>query len=487
MPAEDEISKGADCILLEENKEIPIVEVKKKKKNRRKTLTMPTKPRQKKKEDTIEVLPAEQNISRNQVESKVDKDNEKTILKKAPRNLNKRNMRGETPLHATCIKGNVQRVEELLSFGAETNTKDNNGWTPLHEASNHGFYNIVELLVDHGAIIDSVGGDENDTPLHDAVSNGRLQVVEFLLERGAPTNLRNGNGFTPGDLAISSDMKNLFKNISLMSIDNHHEIESEESFCSSSTQPKIFITTNLNENEMRAVRKHCNTMNVTLVNDFDQTVSHVICGTNGGSISRARTLKYMYGIINGKWIVNPKWLNDSASNKTWRREMDYEVIGTVDACDNVPRLARINKLKSLPRLFDGCSFYLTGQFSTSMSKETLTDMIKTSGGKILTREPKTNISDPMLTPISPAMNKLKLLKKEKLPLRVYHTKDNSSQAFCVEYIIYDPKLSERIKQISSPILCTAPTTWLIDCVSSFSIVDIRDEHEKKEGVQTSQE
>lgn len=47
------------------------------------------------------------------------------------RELNKKNHKGETPLHVACIKGNVERVQTLLNANATPNTKDNAGWTPL--------------------------------------------------------------------------------------------------------------------------------------------------------------------------------------------------------------------------------------------------------------------------------------------------------------------------------------------------------------------
>jgi len=64
----------------------------------------------------------------------------------------------------------------------------------LHEASNHGFRDIVELLLDKGAAsaINDKGGTSCDgiTPLFDACSNGFLDVAELLLDRGADATVR---------------------------------------------------------------------------------------------------------------------------------------------------------------------------------------------------------------------------------------------------------------------------------------------------------
>lgn len=109
--------------------------------------------------------------------------------------------------------------------GHPVNVRDHAGWLPLHEAANHGFTDIVELLLDNGATINDKGGtgcegkifgtihksikllDSSNkmsvrcfilgfTPLHDACGNGVLNVVELLLNRGANATLKNDKGDT---------------------------------------------------------------------------------------------------------------------------------------------------------------------------------------------------------------------------------------------------------------------------------------------------
>ena len=52
------------------------------------------------------------------------------------------------------------------------------GWTPLHEACNHGYVDIVALLLDSGAYINA-SGMGGDTPLHDAVVNNHIEVSSY--------------------------------------------------------------------------------------------------------------------------------------------------------------------------------------------------------------------------------------------------------------------------------------------------------------------
>lgn len=111
----------------------------------------------------------------------------------------KKNDKGETQLHRACIAGNLTLVRRLIDQGHPVNVRDNAGWSPLHEAANHGFKDVVEVLLDNGASINDKGGTNCDgvTPLHDACGNGVLEVVEMLLDRGANATLKTDLNSTP--------------------------------------------------------------------------------------------------------------------------------------------------------------------------------------------------------------------------------------------------------------------------------------------------
>lgn len=111
----------------------------------------------------------------------------------------KKNEKGESQLHRACISGNLAQARRLIDQGHPVNVRDHAGWLPLHEAANHGFTDIVELLLENGALINDKGGAKCDgfTPLHDACGNGVLAVVEILLDRNANATLRNDLGDTP--------------------------------------------------------------------------------------------------------------------------------------------------------------------------------------------------------------------------------------------------------------------------------------------------
>ena len=60
-------------------------------------------------------------------------------------------VQGITPLHLACLSGNVEYVNILLERGAVTNTMDCKYWsTPLITAVRHNYIEIVRLLLDKG-------------------------------------------------------------------------------------------------------------------------------------------------------------------------------------------------------------------------------------------------------------------------------------------------------------------------------------------------
>jgi hypothetical protein len=69
---------------------------------------------------------------------KSNRRNAAVVSSEKRKNLEKKNWKGETPLHAASVRGDTAAVDRLLSLGADPNTADNAGWTPLHEAAGAG-------------------------------------------------------------------------------------------------------------------------------------------------------------------------------------------------------------------------------------------------------------------------------------------------------------------------------------------------------------
>ncbi|XP_064644196.1 BRCA1-associated RING domain protein 1-like isoform X2 [Lineus longissimus] len=364
--------------------------------------------------------------------------------------LQKKNARGETPLHVVAIKGDVVKVRAMLVEGANPNTKDNAGWTPLHEAANHGFTEIVKALLDHGAFINAPAMD-NDSPLLDAVQNNRLETVKLLVSRGADVSQRNSSGQTPMDCAQTREMMDALST----PVDQVEAPVVLPSTPTEFTRPErvVLLCTGLKRPEQMKVQKCASMLHGRIVTEFSPEVSHVITGVNSEGMC-ARTLKYLNAVLLGKWILNFEWVESCLQFSDRVCEEGFEVPGSSTHPEsNTPCKGRENAEKQLPRLFDGCKIYFSGSFrAPTPEKKELVQLAKSGGATVLNREPKLEnvIPNDITVP--------------------YHAKSGSYLADCCYFIIHDPNV--KIKMQRHFRVCTAPTTWFMECITGFELLDL---------------
>jgi len=83
-------------------------------------------------------------------------------------------------------------IRLVLGMGADVNVDGS-----LQRAADRGFLTIVNLLLNAGADVNSVAGNEQRTALHCAVINNDEAIVQRLLEAGANPNLPDRTGWAP--------------------------------------------------------------------------------------------------------------------------------------------------------------------------------------------------------------------------------------------------------------------------------------------------
>ena len=98
-------------------------------------------------------------------------------------------------LHTLIESGQLEEVRTALSFGANVNYLNKEGFAPLHSAIKYGSVEIVQLLIDYGAVT-NISDEKGNTPLHEAASRS-LTLVDILIQSGADDCVYNRDNETP--------------------------------------------------------------------------------------------------------------------------------------------------------------------------------------------------------------------------------------------------------------------------------------------------
>ncbi|KAL4840790.1 hypothetical protein H8958_010131 [Nasalis larvatus] len=364
-----------------------------------------------------------------------------SAMKLLPNMAVKRNHRGETLLHIASIKGDIPSIEYLLQNGSDPNVKDHAGWTPLHEACSHGHLKVVELLLQHKALVNTTGY-QNDSPLHDAAKNGHMDIVKLLLSYGASRNAVNIFGLRPVDYTDDENMKSLL----LLPEKNESSTTSHCLVMNTGQRrdgPLVLTGSGLSSEQQKMLSELAAILKAKKCTEFDSTVTHVV--VPGDAVQS--TLKCMLGILNGCWILKFEWVKACLRRKVCEQEEKYEI-------PEGPHRSRLNREQLLPKLFDGCYFYLGGSFKHH-PKDNLIKLVTAGGGQILSRKPKPD-SD-----VTQTINTV-----------AYHARPDSDQRFCTQYIIYEDLSNYHPERVRQGKVWKAPSSWFIDCVMSFELLPL---------------
>ena len=107
-----------------------------------------------------------------------------------------------TLLHWAIAHNNHDLAQFLLNKGFNNiNVQDEQGNTPLHYALRNGNGDIIGLLLDRNAEVNSKNNQKN-TPLHLAAQAGTIAVVKRLMKAGACVTAPNSQAYTAWGVAL---------------------------------------------------------------------------------------------------------------------------------------------------------------------------------------------------------------------------------------------------------------------------------------------
>ena len=109
-------------------------------------------------------------------------------------------------LHNACERGDVEEVTALLSNeGRDVNARNIYGESPLHVACKYGHLEIVKVLLKFHKCDLNIQNSYGNTPLHVACDRLSFDIIEFLLEMRISTNILNYKGETAQDIPLNED------------------------------------------------------------------------------------------------------------------------------------------------------------------------------------------------------------------------------------------------------------------------------------------
>ena len=103
---------------------------------------------------------------------------------------------GKTGLMAAAKAGALDLVNRLLEHGADVNARNDNGGTALMFAAIPGHLETITLLIEHGADVNA-SGHFNWTALMVVAAKGHGESARLLLRSGADPNVQDTYGWTP--------------------------------------------------------------------------------------------------------------------------------------------------------------------------------------------------------------------------------------------------------------------------------------------------
>ena len=108
--------------------------------------------------------------------------------------INKTILDSWTPLHQALLLGHEPIARLLLEHNASVTAITSDGWTPLHCAASRGLWSIVSLCLDRKANI-AARTPDGQTALHKSCKNGNLETIQILLDSGADIEAQDDSGW----------------------------------------------------------------------------------------------------------------------------------------------------------------------------------------------------------------------------------------------------------------------------------------------------
>jgi len=121
----------------------------------------------------------------------------------------------------------------------------------------------------------------------------------------------------------------------------------------------VLIATSMEEETQKLLKHLASSLCGSVVDRYSSSVTHIVTECGGDRVAR-RTIKYCYGVAEGKWVVSLEWAKRSAEAGCWLAEDEFEIKGDNTAL-GAPAAGRVRVAQGKNALFLGYTIYLFGE------------------------------------------------------------------------------------------------------------------------------
>lgn len=146
----------------------------------------------------------------------------------------------------------------------------------------------------------------------------------------------------------------------------------------------VLLSSNINEEQLKLLKKFEKKFGCRLVNEYDDLVTHFVTTVDEENLG-ARTLKYLMALMGHKYLLGFDWVAESLKSGSLQPEETFEMLGTKKQAKETYGAPKVSRTTQ-PKMFKGFTFYLDGKFATAgfPNKENFKQLVELGGGTVIT-------------------------------------------------------------------------------------------------------
>lgn len=171
-------------------------------------------------------------------------------------------------MNQAVYEGNIEIINQHLSFGADINTKDAGGWSPLHWAVGEGHKKIIKLILAKKADVNAID-QTGKTPLDYALVNKKKETADLLRVYGAKTAKEFKKNKIEGHEKKASEGNIDYNNVEKLENELHHLRQEIEDFREAGKLERVKKLKRQEKEIQVEIEKYSNEENKTQIDELD--------------------------------------------------------------------------------------------------------------------------------------------------------------------------------------------------------------------------